>query len=165
MAAYDPELWHDFAVAFVGAAAALLGLAFVAISFNLEPILQDERLPRRAIDTLVYFAFTLASGLLMLLPGLSLRAVGVGEAVLALGLAFTIGRTLPRLWSIERHDPLSWRVSHLAPGVIVTLLALVAAIASITGSIGGLYWLAAAMGFATCAGIINSWVLLVEIKR
>jgi hypothetical protein len=32
-------------------------------------------------------------------------------------------------------------------------------------SFGGLYWLAAAMALATATGLINSWVLLVEIKR
>jgi hypothetical protein len=34
-----------------------------------------------------------------------------------------------------------------------------------TTSFGGLYWLAAAMALATTTGLINSWVLLVEIKR
>ena len=34
-----------------------------------------------------------------------------------------------------------------------------------TTSIGGLYWLAGAMAAATTTGLINSWVLLVEIKR
>jgi hypothetical protein len=41
--AYDPEPWHDFATSFAGAAGALLGLAFVAISFNLEAILRDKK--------------------------------------------------------------------------------------------------------------------------
>jgi hypothetical protein len=34
-----------------------------------------------------------------------------------------------------------------------------------TTSLGGLYWLAAAMTIATASGLINSWVLLVEIRR
>jgi hypothetical protein len=34
-----------------------------------------------------------------------------------------------------------------------------------TTSLGGLYWLAAAMAASTAAGLVNSWVLLVEIKR
>jgi hypothetical protein len=37
---YDPAEWHDFAVAAAGAAAALTGLPFVAISINLDRILQ-----------------------------------------------------------------------------------------------------------------------------
>lgn len=48
---------------------------------------------------------------------------------------------------------------------MITVLALVGAVATITASLGGLYWLAGAMAAATTAGIINSWVLLVEIKR
>jgi hypothetical protein len=42
VAPYQPDQWHDFATAFVGAAGALLGLAFVAISFNLDAILEVE---------------------------------------------------------------------------------------------------------------------------
>ena len=39
------------------------------------------------------------------------------------------------------------------------------AAARIDPQIGGLYWLAGAMAVATTSGLINSWVLLVEIKR
>jgi hypothetical protein len=35
----------------------------------------------------------------------------------------------------------------------------------LTASIGGLYWIAGAMAIATTSGLVNSWVLLVEIKR
>jgi hypothetical protein len=41
----------------------------------------------------------------------------------------------------------------------------VCAVATMTTSFGGLYWLAAAMALATTTGLINNWVLLVEIKR
>jgi hypothetical protein len=46
--AYDPELWHDLFVAVAGAAAALAGLVFVAVSINVERILQYKGLPERA---------------------------------------------------------------------------------------------------------------------
>ena len=48
---------------------------------------------------------------------------------------------------------------------MIALLTIVGAAATITASFGGLYWLAAAMAVATTSGLINSWVLLVEIKR
>jgi hypothetical protein len=79
VAAYNPDLWHDFATAFVGGAGALLGLAFVSISFNLEAILKDSALPGRAIETLVCFAYPFAGGLLILLPGLSAVGQGIGS--------------------------------------------------------------------------------------
>ena len=40
-AAYDPGAWHDFAVAFVSASAALLGLVFVVVSLHLRAVVDD----------------------------------------------------------------------------------------------------------------------------
>lgn len=124
---YDPEQWHDFATSFAGAAGALLGLAFVAVSFNLNSILQDKTLPGRAIETLVFFAYPLAGSLLIQLPGLSRTALGTCEAILAagiIGLAAAID--VPR-WQQERHNPLSWRLGHIAPAVVIALLTIVGA--------------------------------------
>jgi hypothetical protein len=53
MTAYQPADWHDLFVASAGAAAALTGLIFVAVSINLAQILADSRLPTRAAETLV----------------------------------------------------------------------------------------------------------------
>jgi hypothetical protein len=71
---------------------------------------------------------------------------------------------VPR-WRQERGNPLSWRLGHVVPTVVIIVLAIVGVAATMTSSIGGLYWLAAAMTAATATGLINSWVLLVEIKR
>ena len=162
---YHPEQWHDFATSFAGAAGALLGLAFVAISLNLDQILRDKALPRRAVETLAFFAFPLAASLLIQLPGLSSTALGIGQAILAAGLlALAAVIDVPR-WRQERNNPLSWRLGHIVPTVLIIVLAAVGAAATMTTSIGGLYWLAAAMAVATATGLINSWVLLVEIKR
>ena len=92
-------------------------------------------------------------------------ALGIGEAILAAGLiGLAAAIDVPR-WRQERDDPLSWRLSHIGPPVVIIVLASVGAVATMTTSLGGLYWLAAAMAVAAATGIINSWVLLVEIKR
>ena len=52
---FHPEQWHDFATSFAGAAGALRGLAFVAISFNLDQIRRDKTLPRPAVEILAFF--------------------------------------------------------------------------------------------------------------
>ena len=148
MAAYDPGQWHDFATSFAAAAGALLGLAFVAISFNLDTILKFKALPGRAVETLAFFAYALAASLLIQLPGLSNVALGIGEAILSAGIAGLAIRGAPR-WRQERGDPLSWRLTHLGPAVLIALLAVVGAVATMTTSLGGLYWLAAAMTVAT----------------
>ena len=105
-AAYDPGQWHDFGTSFAAAAGALLGLAFVAISFNLDPILKVKALPDRAIETLAFFAYALAASLLIQLPGLSGVGLGIGEAILAAGVIVLVVRNVPR-WKQERGDPLS----------------------------------------------------------
>jgi modulator of FtsH protease len=163
-AAYDPGQWHDFSTSFAAAAGALLGLAFVAISFNLDAILKLKALPDRAIETLVFFAYALAGSLLIQVPGLSGVALGIGEAILAAGMVGLAIRNVPR-WQQERGDPLSWRLTHFTPAVLTAVLAVVGAVATMTTSLGGLYWLAGAMTVATASGLINSWVLLVKIRR
>jgi modulator of FtsH protease len=162
--AYDPARWHGFCAAFAAASGALLGLAFVAISFNLEAILEDKRLPGRAIETLVCFAYPLAGSLLILLPGLTTTAAGIGQAIFATGLTTLVLVDLVR-WKGGENDPFSWRLSQLTPPVLIAALAIVGALATLTTSSGGLYWLAGAMTIATASGLINSWILLVEIKR
>lgn len=113
----------------------------------------------------MFFAYPLAASLLIQVPGLSNTAVGVGEAILAAGLVGLVVRIDVPRWRRERDDPLSWRLSHIAPPIVIVSLAIVGAVATATASFGGLYWLAAATALATATGIINSWVLLVEIKR
>lgn len=112
---YHPEQWHDFATSFAGAAGALLGLAFVAISFNLDQILRDKTLPRRAVETLMFFAYPLAASLLIQLPSLSSTALGIGEAILAAGLIGLVAAIDVPRWRQERGNPLSWRLGHVVP--------------------------------------------------
>lgn len=47
-AAYDLEVWHELYVMVGGAAGALAGLLFVAVSINLDRIIGEKGLPRRA---------------------------------------------------------------------------------------------------------------------
>jgi modulator of FtsH protease len=79
-------LWSDFAVAVVGAAAALTGLLFVAVSVNVERILAAA-LTRRRASTMIFVAIPLLVGTLLLVPeqspgalGLELIATGVAAA-------------------------------------------------------------------------------------
>lgn len=54
--AYTASNWSSFSVGVLGGAATLVGLLFVAVSINLQRILEIEGLPTRAGQTLLFLA-------------------------------------------------------------------------------------------------------------
>jgi hypothetical protein len=82
----DIEAWHDFFLLAGTAAVTLVGLLFVALSFNLDALLHDSRqhLLRLARGTLLSFVIVLVLSLAMLAPSVGLRPHGVQMIMLAI---------------------------------------------------------------------------------
>ena len=98
---YDPAAWQVFCEALVGAAAALTGLLFVAVSINLENILKRPNfLPPRAAETLAAVLVVLMSCALTLVPQ-NTRLLGVELLVIALALL----AVTPRQIATRREQP------------------------------------------------------------
>jgi hypothetical protein len=165
MSAYDVHAWAEFGVAVAGAAAVLAGLVFVAVSINLEKVLEVHGLPGRAGESIVMFAGVLILSFSLLMPGQSRVAVGVellvGGVLLATLLVLI---ALPGLNKPTR-QPLSWRITRIVLALAASVPVVVAGLSMLAERGGGLYWLAAAFGLALAAGIGNAWVLLVEFVR
>lgn len=119
MTAYDPNAWTEFAAAAAGASAVLAGLVFVAVSINLEKVLEVKGLPGRAGETIATFLGALIASLLVVVPGQSNTAVGielaVGGGVLLAGLMLIVFPGLQH----QAHHPLSWRVTRVV-GALAT---------------------------------------------
>jgi hypothetical protein len=77
MTSYQPADWHDLFVASAGAAAALTGLIFVAVSINLAQILADRKLPTRAAETLSILVGLVLLLVFMLVPGQGRIVLGI----------------------------------------------------------------------------------------
>jgi hypothetical protein len=165
MTAYDAHEWVEFGVAIAGAAAVLAGLVFVAVSINLEKVLEVHGLPGRAGESIVMFAGVLILSFGLLMPGQSRVALGVelvvGGALLA---ALLILIALPGLNRPTR-QPLSWRITRIVIALAASVPVVVAGASLLAEGGGGLYWLAAAFALSLIAGIANAWVLLVEVVR
>jgi hypothetical protein len=164
--AYDPEQWHDLFVAVAGASAALAGLLFVAVSINVERIVEYEGLPERGLEALAMLLVPLIVSIAGLLPGQSHVAFGIELVAIAAALAAVLA-ALP----IRSEFPagVEMPAHYLASRQIIRLLGTVplaiGALAELLAIAGGLYWIAAAIVFLTLGAVGNAWVLLVEILR
>jgi len=163
--AYAPGDWGDFGTAAATAAAALAGLLFIAVSINLKAILAGKSLPARAALTLVLFATPLIASLLLIVPGQS--RVALAAELLATGV--TIGG-----WQVyldvttdkSEEDTLYRRLlGRVFPSVTSCGCLILAGATLLAQAGGGLYWLVPGFICAIGFGLINVWVLLVEIVR
>jgi hypothetical protein len=145
MASLQPAEWHDMFVAIAGAAAALTGLLFVAVSINLERILKFSFLPIRALETLSIMIGLLLLAVIMLVPGQSRTVLGIEILALGIGLAVIL---LPKRLVMKRNkdEPLRWTVTPLAIVSMGTLPMVAAGISVLAGGGGGLYWRIARIG-------------------
>jgi modulator of FtsH protease len=163
MAAYRAAEWSDLFVASAGAAAALTGLLFVAVSINLDRVLGVAGLPERALETLLLLLGVLVVSLMCLAPGESQDALGWQLLVQGALWSAVIGRIALRGRPATVNPVLyAQRLVLVALGTVPFLIG---GISVLEGSGGGLYWTLAGIIGAIFAAVINAWVLLIEIRR
>lgn len=165
MGAYDAPLWNDFAVAVAGAAAALSGLLFVAVSINIERILSIPSLPPRAAQTLIMLVAPLVVAVVLLVPEQPRGALGTELIVGGLLLGVILGWLNRPSTQADEETRVTWLVARYLPSLLTASLLVIGGITLITEVGGGLYWVAPTVLIAFLAGLANAWVLLVEILR
>jgi modulator of FtsH protease len=163
--AYDPSEWSDLFLAAAGASAALLGLLFVAVSINLERILQYEELPGRALEAMMQLTCVLLVSLAGLVPGQSHVALGLELLLVVAAIAAIVLRQPIVVVDESGREPVSWKATRWTIRLAGLVAIAVAGLGLLVEAGGGLYWLAAGIALATLAAIAGAWVLLVEILR
>ena len=158
--------WHDFNVALVTAAAALLGLLFVALSIHIRTLVQPRNAELRSVARTVFLGYvvSLAIGFLALLPQ-TLRALGVELLLLSLA------STLP-FAAAARAGLRATGVGYRRSVTVVQFLAGFGIfIVTIAGSIGvlveepnALYVIAAVAILGLLWGVFNTWELIFRIQ-
>jgi hypothetical protein len=163
--AYAAQHWTDFGVATAGAAAALAGLLFVAISINLERILEFSSLPHRAAQTVILFALPLIVSLLLIVPGQARAALGTELLVIGLAAGTFMLWADARVPLNEEETKVTRLFARILPPVVTNGCLAAAGATLLADGGGGLYWLVPAVIAAVAFGLLNAWVLLIEIKR
>jgi modulator of FtsH protease len=161
----DAGHWSDFFIAEVGAAAALSGLVIVAISINLQKILELPGVPSRGGEALILLLTSLLVCSIGLIPGQSMHQFGIeitGIGALV-GLASVIIQV--NSYRVAKDQPAVRWMTRITASTITLVPIVIGGVLIGSGDPGGFYWVAPGVLLALVAGVLNTWILLVEILR
>jgi hypothetical protein len=164
----EPADWQSFYVMAGGAAAALTGLIFVAVSLQTGPIMGNRIHRDRAWASVALLMSQLFIALALLVPAQSVLAIGLEMDLLAVYWTVRTIRSIRETGAQMRslgHAGTPWQLEWLVwIGWVVALIAAAAALTAQNGAVG-LPLLALAMvgmfGFA----IWSAWVLISEVSE
>jgi hypothetical protein len=161
---YQPAQWHDFFLMVGGAAAALAGLVFVALSLNLDVVMRDATHRYRAIGTLTNFVGIFTVCALALMGGQNHVAVGT-EWLLAsagAGAVYVYGYLRART---AGGNQTTLSLLRTVSGTGLYLAQIVGAILLLLDVKAGLYIAASAMVILAAYSVSGAWLLLVGVHQ
>jgi hypothetical protein len=159
---YQSDQWHDFFLMVGGAAAALAGLVFVALSLNLDAVMRDATHRYRAVGTLTNFLGIFAVCALALMGGQHHAAVGT-EWLLAstgAGVVYVYGYLRART---AGGSQTTLSLLRAVSGAGLYLAQIVGSILLLLDVTAGLYIAALAMVILTVYSVSGAWLLLVGV--
>jgi hypothetical protein len=159
-----PGDWVTFFATEVGAAAALSGLVFVALSINLRSILEEPVLVERAAEAIILLLGPVAFGLTLLSP-YGRGPLGGTELALSAAFGAVLNVLLVRAWPAAKarpHREYAARIALTETCVAAEITGAAILLASPSVAVGVI-----GFGGLVCiaAGIADAWILLVEILR
>jgi hypothetical protein len=160
---YRPDQWHDYFITVGGAAAALTGLVFVAMSLNLSVIAQDATHRYRAVGTLAGFTAIFVICALGVMGGQDHRAVGLEWLIVsAVAVAVYVYGYIQAIRCGE--SSVGLRPFRLVGGTALHVVEIAGAALLLSGEIAGLYVAAIAMIGLLAFMISGAWLLIMGVS-
>ncbi len=152
--------WSDFTVVSGGAAAALVGLLFVAVTLRIDVISRAPDLRSRAAQTLTLFAVALMVAIVLTVPdqpGWVLGAEVIAIAILGGAVMLTMDR---RARIVSDPNPIARVLDRFGPNGTTIVLIGVAGVLTICKVTWGIYLLVPAELTALIGGMLSAWLFL-----
>ena len=160
-------LWHDFNVAVVTAAAALLGLLFVALSIHMRVLSAAENAELRSVARTVFLGYVLSMGIgfLALMPQ-TLWAFGVELlAVVLLAMLPFAGAARDGLRARGVGYDRRVTIAQFVAGFVLFVVTIAAAIGVAAGEARALYVIGGIAVLSLLWGVFNTWELIFRVQR
>jgi modulator of FtsH protease len=159
---YQPDQWHDFFIATAGAAAALTGLLFVAISLHIRFIATDLQYRSMARGSLIGLVMALVLSLVALIhqpsAWLGWELIGVALVYTPFGGAYQLLQARRRTGRIART-----RLLAAGGGYALALIGGLGGLSVIFMSGPGLFVTAFIIVAIVLWNLWNAWVLLMGV--
>ena len=160
------SIWTNFFLVSAGASATLAGLVIVAVSVNINRILQHPQLPPRAGATVATLILILLSSIATLIPQpmqyLGLEVFFFGAICWILEV-YSSRKSIAARATMRR--PIYESLLQVTFGQLQTLPFIVGGAYAFRGNLNGFYALAFGIMVIFFASTANAWILLVEILR
>jgi len=154
--------WAEFAVISGGAAAALVGLLFVAVSIRADVIARSRGLRSRLAQVLTIFLGLLGSSILISLPNPAVWVLGVELIVASLLVSTALIVLDHRAERSSDRQPLEKVLDRLNPNVTTGVLIGLSGLSLVLGYAQGLFLLPLAAMVGVVGGAVGAWLVLVR---
>lgn len=163
---YQPELWRDVFVMLGTAAAALIGLLFIATSLHLEDIVRNQMYRIRARNNLFYLWIMLIQATLVLIPQ-PMATLGIELAIIALFLLLLHLRNiyLFRYKNREMGDRGGFQIYTTARFITSDLLGLAGGAFLIALSNWGMYLITTSYLIFIGSVIYSAWLIMLGVGQ
>ena len=162
------EKWGTFAGVAGGAAAALTGLLFVAVSIRTDVIAKSQALRNRAAQTLALFVTVLLIAILLSIPDQSFRLLGaelIALAVITGGSLTVLGRRARGAQDTAAAHAVASILEAVSPNATTSILLGIAGLLLVFGVHAGLDVLVLPVLVALAGGLVSAWLLLLSEGR